>query len=68
MVSLNSFAVENDDVVGIPVSPPVGIVKISPLPYPYPVFVNVNSITLEPWPTTISTTALVPTPTVLEDE
>ena len=59
---------ENDEVVGIPVDPPTGMVKISPFPNPYPVFLNTKSITLDPWPTTISTTALVPTPTILDVE
>ena len=31
IVSWNSFAVEKDDDVGIPVSPPTGTVNISPL-------------------------------------
>ena len=65
MVILNS---EKDEVVGIPVDPPIGTVNISPFPYPYPVFLIVKSITLDPWPTTISTTALVPTPTELPEE
>ena len=49
-------------VVGIPVVPPTGTVKISSSPYPYPVFVISKSITLDPCPTTISIVACVPTP------
>ena len=54
--------------VGIPVVPPTGIVKISPFPNPQPGFLNTKSMTLDPCPTTICTTALVPTPTILDDE
>ena len=45
MVILNS---EKDEVVGIPVDPPIGTVNISPFPNPYPVFLIVKSITLDP--------------------
>ena len=45
IVILNS---EKDEVVGIPVDPPIGTVNISPFPYPYPVFLIVKSITLDP--------------------
>ena len=55
------------EVVGIPVSPPIGTVKICSTSYPYPVFVISKSIILDPCPTTISITAWVPKPLVDEE-
>ena len=58
----NWFVEENEDVVGIPVVPPIATVSVSPFPYPYPVFLISKSITLDPCPTTISTVAALPIP------
>ena len=51
-----------DPVVGIPVGPPIGTVKIWSSIYPYPVLIISKSITLYPCPTTTFTVACVPTP------
>ena len=48
--------------VGIPVAPPIGTVSFWRLPYPLPVFWIVKLTTLDPWPTTISIVASVPSP------
>ena len=61
IVTLNSW---KDEVVGIPVNPPIGTVKVSPFPYPYPVFLISKSMTLDPCPTTTSIVAPVPIPDV----
>ena len=49
-----------DPVVGIPVRPPVGIVKVCPGWYPTPLLLIEKSITLDPLPTTISTVPFKP--------
>ena len=48
--------------VGIPTVPPIETVRVSLLPYPNPVFLISKSITLDPWPTTISIFAPDPLP------
>ena len=59
---LNSLNDAPAPVVGIPVVPPIGTVKICSFPYPYPILIISKSITLDPWPTTILILAAVPTP------
>ena len=60
--TVNWNSLNNDPVVGIPVAPPIGTVRICPSSYPYPVLIISKSITLDPCPTTILTLAAVPTP------
>jgi len=65
IVILNSL---NPEVVGIPTVPPIETVSIWLFPYPNPVFTISKSITLEPWPTTISMIAFVPIPEEEDEE
>ena len=48
--------------VGIPTVPPIPIVNVCPTLYPNPVLEILNSTTLDPCPTTMSTLPPVPTP------
>ena len=63
---VNWNSLNDDPVVGIPVAPPIGTVKICPSTYPYPVLMISKSITLDPCPTTILTFACVPMPEDVE--